>query len=56
MKTIVTSEFGCAVSDEFKVKTVSDIIGFKFIAKKFKNTVKPEIIRFNLDTEKAKAN
>lgn len=34
LKTIVTSEFGRAIADDFKVKTVNTLTGFKFIAEK----------------------
>ncbi|MBU8686478.1 phospho-sugar mutase [Priestia megaterium] len=34
LKTIVTSEFGCAVAEDFGVSTVNTLTGFKFIAEK----------------------
>lgn len=37
LKTIVTSEFGRAIADDFKLKTVNTLTGFKFIAKKIHN-------------------
>lgn len=35
LKTIVPSEFGRAIADEFKIKTVNTLTGFKFIMGKF---------------------
>ncbi|WP_394554589.1 hypothetical protein [Priestia aryabhattai] len=34
LKTIVTPEFGRAIGDEFKIKTVNTLTGFKFIVEK----------------------
>lgn len=55
LKTIVTSEFGRAIADDFKVKSLNTLTGFKFIAEKFTIIIKQATIRFNLATKKAMA-
>ena len=53
LKTIVTSELGKAIAEEFGVKTVDTLTGFKYIAEKIEEYSKKEIYTFQFGYEES---
>lgn len=53
LKTIVTSELGSAIAEEFGVKTVNTLTGFKYIAEKIEEYNKKETYTFQFGYEES---
>jgi phosphoglucomutase len=53
LKTIVTSELGRAIAEDYGVQTVDTLTGFKYIAEKLMGIKRKEQKHFNLATKKA---